>query len=149
MEGATEPVEDDIAVRWIARARASLELSKELWRRDQGDEISLIATYGGGLDEGTGSLLDLNVTSQFVFYPWFVDVILRQRAFSLFGDVHFWEERNLSGTYLRVFFGRYVEHAAQLDAQIRFPLHSDNFMGGIWYDYSVFGEPDQQNIVKV
>lgn len=67
-------------------------------------------------------------------------LIFRAQAWTLHGDIGFWDERPLSGTVHRVYTFPFVwaRHAAQLEIAWRFPVVGEEFQLGLFHDGSVF-----------
>jgi len=69
-------------------------------------------------------------------------LILRSQAWATFGDIMFWDERPLSGTYHRVYMSPFIwaREAAQVELAWRFPVLGEEFMLGVFNDFSVYGD---------
>lgn len=69
-------------------------------------------------------------------------LILRGRSFLRFGDVRFFDESSLAGSYLRAFFGNryWVREAAQAELAFRLAVFKDFIHLGLFNNVAVFGD---------
>lgn len=122
---------DNDVVRGVGRVGLELVPDARVRREDEALFVELDVRLSGNADDGAQLGLFLQGQGVVDFQP--MRFIARGRAFWLTGDVRFWEEIPLSGSYLRTFFGRYARDAVQLDTQLRVAV-SRMFELGVFYD---------------
>jgi len=127
-------------LRYTVLLDATLALATEVLRRDQRDELGLSVRFASA---GAGDwMVDTRLSSQLWFHLGPHDLLFQARGLYLVGDVRFWDEEALGGSYQRVYFGNryWVREAAQLVVAARFAVWGNVLKLGLFHDGSVFGD---------
>jgi hypothetical protein len=127
-------------LRYTVLLEATLSLATEVLRRDQRDDLGLSLRFASS---GAGDwMLDTRLSAQLWFHLAAHDLVLRARGVYIAGDVRFWDEEGLGGSYQRVSFGNryWVREAAQLVVAARFAVWENILKLGVFHDGSVFGD---------
>ena len=134
----TTPLPNQLGrVRYMGRVEVSKVFRDGTLRLDLQDEMSLRLDMGAS---ATGDwLLDTRFRVQVVANLGRHDLLLRGRAVLMTGDIHFWDEVELAGDYLRCYFNdRYwVREAMQLTVAFRLEVLRW-FKLGVFHDLSGF-----------
>jgi len=132
------PPESEARLRGLVRLTQRTNFTPDILRSDLRDElVTSLTTRFSSKDEQVWQVIS---TLQWVFRWGFHDIILRNRAIFLDGNVRFWDDIFLPGRYLRVFFGSddWTRRAFQTQAAIRFSLNKDFFKIGLFNDLSLY-----------
>jgi len=129
-----EPVSGE-TLRGGGRLGGELDLTPEFRLRDEKDRVGVDLTVLDGI--GAGVLFEAELKSSFTVPINPVRFIVRNRVLFMTGDVRIWEEKRLTGSYLRSLTDRFVREAIQLDLQFRWSALSW-FELGAFYDVSGF-----------
>ena len=135
---ATTPLPEKLSrSRYMGRVELSKVFRDGTLRLDQQDQMSLQLDMGAS---AAGEwLLDTRFLAQLVAHLGRHDLLLRGRAVFMAGDIHFWDEVELAGDYLRCYFDdRYwVREALQLTVAFRLAVVRW-FKLGVFHDASGF-----------
>ena len=102
---------------------SKLEFTPKVFRRPAGEMLTDIETRG----QYVGLFLDNEVN-------------FLVRGIYLHGDIQFWDERYLNGSYLRTHFGKpfWVREAVQTALGTQWGVRGDTLQLGVFHDLSVF-----------
>lgn len=137
-DDAPDSARDMNVLRYTALLQAEFTIDPDILRRDQRDEVDLSVRFASS---GEGDwMVDSRLAAQVWFYLGMHDLLFRARGIYMTGDVRFWDEVGLAGSYQRVFFdNRYwVREAGQLTVAARFSIWEDTIKLGVFHDGSVF-----------
>lgn len=137
-------IESRLSFYWVDKSARRSDLRSELF-----------IYLRGALAEGGGRLGDVSSQAQVV-----TDLggdrgnylIFRTNAFTLLGDVLYFDERAVSSRYHRVYFrpAYWVRHAAQLEVAYRQPiLAHDQLSVGVFHDVSVFANEQREGEITL
>ncbi len=132
------------ADRWLLRftvgLSASWNFSPDVLRDDMRDGAWI--EFRNSVTESGGWLGALDLANKTVWTLGANVLMLRAKGILRLGDVRFFDEASLGGTYLRTFFdGRYwVREAVQVETQFRLAVYRDSTYVGFFNDISVFGD---------
>jgi len=133
--------------RGLVRLELRVERSGSVLRRDLRNRLTLRSTAGFTKDKEL--TFETGGHGQLVYSYGYHDFIMRGRMVYLTGDLRFWDDVPLAGSYLRIFFdNKYqVRTAGQLQLGARFGVKQDDIKIGAFVDGSSFfdrrGETDE------
>lgn len=142
LPGATlpPPSPDQLSVRGLARFGARVDAGSDALRRDHRSWAALRVDVGSS--DVQSWLINPSLDAQLAVRLGRHLLVARGQGLARFGDIRFWDEVPLAGSYQRVFFdNRYwVREALQLETAYRVNLWWDNFELGLFHDLSLFGD---------
>ena len=136
--------DSDGVVRFVTRLEPAIAFNKGVTRWDRRSEVK--ARIDLGFTSKGSATIDTEVKAQWVVDFGSTVLIVRGRGLLIAGNVFFWDEQNLGGSYLRTFFANryWVREALQATVDYRWAILS--FMQiGAFADLSLFGDRVDEN----
>lgn len=133
----------ELSLRGLLRLAGKIEARSAVLRRDWRSfaalRLDVIAS------EQPSWLLRVGVAARLFWGKGRHRLLLSGQGVLLAGEVRFWDDTSLAGSYQRVFFGNvyWVRQAAQLELAYRINLWWDWLDLGVFHDLSVFGDRTQ------
>jgi hypothetical protein len=128
------PPADVFSVRSLMRATAKWASALPWFRRDRRTFTNLL------VDVALPAEVRANLWGQYLTVRGRHRLFLRGRAIALAGNVPFWDDVELAGSYQRVFFNDlyWAHDAAQVEVAYHIQLWRNWFELGVFHDLSVF-----------
>jgi len=141
---ADGPLDEDLSASRLAVVTESgFEFEDGTLRSDLRDWVSLTGVLA--MNPELEPLLRTVLEAQWVIAVGHNDLLLRGRSIFYTGDVRFYHEEQLAGSYQKVFFTHryWVDKAAQAEVAFRLRIRR-NVKFGVWHDLSFFEDLTRQ-----